>query len=250
MLALSEKDYQRGQKYIMSLPSTAALDDYVEMLKTFGYDPEDLEKLMELVDDRRVQLEPDEKAYAESIAYRLDKLDSYMSTPRSSDSDFFKDCAGKPPLFGNKDKWRERYENAPLVYAAVVQANTALFNPGNDYLPAVFVIATDDAHRYDKDYLSELAKNIHALKNSAEVPDDCKNLIATLRNDKSIFCWKVGSSIAGGADAWCFTMNIEQKNLPNKCISPEKIVPLLLTDTELKDNVVATLKQIPAKYFD
>jgi hypothetical protein len=257
MMTLSEKDFQRGQKYVNSLNTLAALDDYMETLKSYGYGPEDFERLMGLVNDRRTQLAPGEAAFTEankarfaSYSYNLARLDPFKSTPRSADTDFFKDCAGRPPLIGNKNKWRERYTNAPLVYAAVVQANTALYEPGNDYLPAVFVIATDDAHRYDTEYLSELANKIYGLKNSADVPNDCRNLIATLRDDQSVFCWKIGTSIAGNADTWCFTHNMEQKYLPHQCIPPEKIVPFLLTDTALKDNVVVTVKQIPAKYFN
>jgi len=57
-----------------------------------------------------------------SNRYNLDKLNSYKLLPRSTDSQFFKDFAGKPPFFG-KDKWSQKYASAPLLYAAVVQAN-------------------------------------------------------------------------------------------------------------------------------
>ena len=74
-------------------------------------------------------------------------------------------------------------------------------------------------------------------------------MIATLRDSQSIFCFKVGGSIAEGADAWCFTQNIDPTQLPHKCLSQEGIVPLLLTGT-VKENYSPSLKQIPAKYFE
>ena len=95
-----------------------------------------------------------EQRKATAVPTDLNKLTSYRSTPRSTESEFFKDVAGKAPLFG-KDKWREKFATAPLLYGAVVQANSGLWLPGReDDLPAVFVFALDRTHIYDVEFLT------------------------------------------------------------------------------------------------
>ena len=92
-----------------------------------------------------VQEEADKAAFADrrkaaAVPTDLNKLTPYRSTPRSAESCFFRDVAGKAPFFG-REKWREKYANAPMVYGAVVQANSDLWLPGTgEYLPEVFVL--------------------------------------------------------------------------------------------------------------
>ena len=63
------------------------------------------------------QEEADGAAFAEqrkatAVPTDLNRLTPYRSTPRSTESGFFRDVAGKAPLFG-KDKWRGKFANAP-----------------------------------------------------------------------------------------------------------------------------------------
>lgn len=180
-----------------------------------------------------------------SASIHLEKLDAYKSVPRSADSQFFKDVAGKPPLFG-KDKWRSKFENAELVYAAVVQANSDLWSPGTEYLPAVIVYTSDSTLRYDTKWLTEMAEKISGLKNSREIPADCKEFIKTFKDDQSIFKFKVGTSITGNVDVWCETLNFEQSDLPNNCLPPNGILPFLLY---INGEDVMGPFEIPAKYY-
>ena len=107
-----------------------------------------------------------EQRKATAVPTDLNKLTSYRSTPRSTESEFFKDVAGKAPLFG-KDKWREKFATAPLLYGAVVQANSGLWLPGReDDLPAVFVFALDRTHIYDIEWLTATAEKISEMKES------------------------------------------------------------------------------------
>lgn len=130
MKELSEKDYQRAKKGIAWLPNLSAVEDYEKQLKSWGY--EGNERLLALINERKAQLGAQEEADAArraSYVYYLEKLDVCKAVPRSDASDFFKDCAGRPPLFG-KEKWKAKYAHAPIVYCAVVQANNALWEPG------------------------------------------------------------------------------------------------------------------------
>jgi hypothetical protein len=265
-LKLTEKDYQRGKEYIDKLSSLRELTAYEKLLYEWNYSEEDRGRLMALVNARRPGLEAKDKvSYAKleaaatalaekeavrraAFVYHLEKLKPYLAMPRDTESEFFKDHAGFRPFWG-REKWRDKYANAPIVYGAVVQANDRLREPGDDYLPAVFVIALDDLHRNDITFLGGLADKIADLRDSNKVPDDCRKMIATLRDHQSTFCFPVGASIAHGADAWCFTYIVTQKWLPHQCLSQEGIVPFLLT-SPVKENRSPLCIQISAKYFD
>lgn len=179
----------------------------------------------------------------------LDKLNPYAHTPRSMDTPFFKAVAGNAPwLF--KDRWKRKYTEAPLIYAAVVQANTDLWMPGdNDYYPAVFVFALDEKHIRNKEWLREQASIIHDLKDADRLPDDCRKLIETLRDDTSEFCFRIGRSICGEADAWCATYKFDKQTaLPRKALPSDGIVPFLLKSAPVVNQFV-DFKLIPADFY-
>ncbi|MDR0840645.1 MAG: hypothetical protein LBN26_04575 [Christensenellaceae bacterium] len=193
----------------------------------------------------------------------LERLAPYAETPRDVNDDFMRACAGKPPLVG-RVKWEEKYMSAPLVYGAVVEANGWLWKPIDwDYGPAgaaqgkpspsakvgaVFIIALDE-HMRDAAYLTDVAEKVAALKNSAEVPKDMKDLIAHLKNSTSRFSFPVGESIAPGGRTWCVTYTFEgAKALPKTFLPNDKIVPFLLTQ-EPKVNRDTELTVIAAPYY-
>lgn len=190
-----------------------------------------------------------EQRKATAVAVDLAKLTSYRGTPRNTESEFFKDVAGKAPLFG-KDKWKEKVSTAPLVYAAIVQANSDLWLPGNnEYYPAVFVFALDGAHIYDVEWLNEVAKKISDMKESTQVPVDCKEFMDILRDDQSEFCFPLAFSLVGNAEAWCVTYKFDKQSiLPGNRLPEDGIVPFLL-DEKPKKQIPIQLRPIPGKYY-
>ncbi|MEY8295350.1 hypothetical protein AAK943_00145 [Emergencia timonensis] len=190
-----------------------------------------------------------EQRKATAVPTDLNKLTSYRSTPRSTESEFFKDVAGKAPLFG-KDKWREKFATAPLLYGAVVQANSGLWLPGReDDLPAVFVFALDRTHIYDVEWLTATAEKISEMKESPNVPADCREFIDILRDDQSQFCFPLGPSLSDGAEAWCVTYQFgKQTILPGNRLPEDGIVPFLL-EAQPKKQLPIQLAVIPGKYY-
>ena len=68
----------------------------------------------------------DEEEEAFDNPTRLDRLKPYLQTPRDMETSFFRAVAGNAPwLF--KDRWKKKYTESPVIYAAVVQANSALW---------------------------------------------------------------------------------------------------------------------------
>lgn len=207
-------------------------------------------KRAELADQEKA----DEAAFAEqrratAVLTDLGRLAPYSGTPRSTDTDFFKEAAGKAPLFG-KDKWKEKFANAPLVYGAVVQANSELWSPGNgEFLPAVLVFALDSAHIHDVEWLTAAAEKISEMKDSDAVPADCREFIDILRDDQSEFCFPLGASVSGGADAWCVTYKFEKQTiLPGNRLPEDGVVPFLL-EAQPKKQMPIQLCPIPGRYY-
>jgi hypothetical protein len=179
----------------------------------------------------------------------LERLDGFVAVPRSADTQFIQDVAGKLPLFG-KDKVLNKLAAAPLLYGAVVQAHHALFKSGNyQNLGSVIVISLAQSHMRDVSYLSDISARIAELKSAPAVPEDMKKLIADLRKDTGYFCHKVASSVSPDNETWCATFTIEsQAILPMNRITDEKIIPFLLKETP-QENQFIQLAIIPGKYY-
>ena len=190
-----------------------------------------------------------ERRRATAVPTDLDRLLPYRSTPRSTESGFFKDTAGKPPIFG-REKWKERLANAPLIYGMAVQANSGLWLPGRgEFLPAVFVFALDSAHIYNTDWLAETAKAISEMKEKEPVPADCREFIEVLRDDQSEFCFPLGSTLVGGADAWCVTYKFDRQTiLPGNRLPEDGVMPFLLEARPQKQIPIQMLP-VPGKYY-
>ena len=88
------------------------------------------------------QEEADEAAFAEqrqatAVPTDLNKLTPYRATPRSTESGFSGTWPEKRPSFG-KDKWREKFANAPRFMARWYRPTVIYGLPGTEeYLPAV-----------------------------------------------------------------------------------------------------------------
>ena len=219
------------------------IDDDIAKLEAQGCDVSGLRNRPPVPED------DDEEEEAFDNPTRLDRLKPYLQTPRDMETPFFRAVAGNAPwLF--KDRWKKKYTESPVIYAAVVQANSALWRPGdNDYYPAVFVFALDKKHIHDVEWLSQMAEKISELSDSPTVPDDCRKLINTLRDSQSEFCFRIGKSVSGDADAWCATYKFDKQSaLPRKALPSDGIVPFLLKANPVENQFV-DFKLIPSELY-
>jgi len=216
--------------------------EQIEEMERQGCDVADVRKRFE---DKIAAKEAVKRQNAESMS--LEKLNEYKATPRSLESEFMKDVfeIAKP-----SSKRKEKMANAPIVYGAVVQAHYLLFEPGNnERMGVVFVFAMDEKHMYDQEWLRETAEKISAMKESGLVPEDNQKFIKTLRDDQSMFCFKLGASLSGDADAWCATYAWpKQSYLPMSFIPESKVLPFILVDYP-EFNSFAEIEIIPSKYY-
>ena len=78
---------------------------------------------------------------------------------------------------------------------------------------------------------------------------DCQQFIHILRDDQSDFCFPLGTSLAGGADAWCVTYKFDKQTiLPGSRLPEDGIVPFLL-EAKPKKQIPIQLAAIPGKYY-
>lgn len=183
-------------------------------------------------------------------ALDMERLTPYLNAvPRDLESEFVKDAVAFNHLPSKKIK---RLADAPIVYASVVQAHYALYEPGavdEQGYGVVFCFALDEKHKYDTVWLRELAGKISEMKESSSVPSDCAKFIKTLRDDQSIFCFKLGESLCGDADAWCATHPVYfPSRLPLGYLPATKILPMLLIEKP-EVNQPIELRPIPFKYY-
>jgi len=196
----------------------ALTDEAIEKMKSEGHDVEGLYKSREAARQRQ-------KEKMTNIVH-LERLDEHKKIPRDPKSTFVKKA-----VKGNK----KVVAAAPLVYGAVVQAQNTLWEPFKNYNSGTVIVFTlDERYQYDTAYLTEMAHKISASKKD-ETNADTKTLRDNLVNTRSVFCNKVGQSIAGDVELWCCTYFIKNtKLLPKMFIPNDRILPFLVMD-ELKE---------------
>lgn len=216
----------------------------IEAMEKKGIDTTDLRKKYEARKARAIAAKE-----ALLAALDFDKLDEYKAIPRVQDSEFVQDVM---KLNDWSKKYTEVVANAPLFYAAIVQANSSLWTSGDgEYVGTVVVFSPDPQYTYNSEWLTSLAKRVSEMKESNSVPDDCSQFIKKLRNDKSEFFLKLGNSLTDGVEAWATVFLVkDQKALPKSCLPANRMLPILIPyKLEELSSGTPRLEQIPAKYY-
>lgn len=178
------------------------------------------------------------------------KLDKFIACPRELEGEF-KEIAGNPPLFGiiGRAEWETEMKNAPLIYASVIQANSALYKPGNEmYLSAVLLFAEDEAHLRNMEWLKKTTEKIHELAENEDVPAGAETFLSALEDDEGGFCIRLPECLSDGATAWCVVYKFaRQTDLPNTYLPHDNIIPMFLKSARYA--YTGGLVMIPAKYY-
>lgn len=224
------------------------IDDVgLENLKKQGYD-------LDPVFAVREKYYKDLAAYREATKPNVDfkKLDAYAMVPRDLGTPFVKSTVGSGPWLFGKTAWKERIANAPLVYAAIVQANSDLWMPGDeDMLPMVLVFSLNPQYVRNREWLTALAEKVYAIVDGEGTVAESAEAIRAIQEDQNYFCFPLGSDVTGeeNAQAWCATFMVEsRKKLPNTRLPEEKILPFLLEATP-KKGYTPKLRLIASEWY-
>lgn len=163
------------------------------------------------------------------------KWESLIATPRPLTDELTK-IQSRPFGFLRKavKKWENEMANAPLVFAAVVQANSVLFDPKEStWAPAVLLYTTDPARSRDGEWLRQVADRCAALRERRTGDRREDGLGFLLNEEESNFDIEVPPTLTGGVTVKIFTTFVDPDNLPGRAIPPHRILAGLAREKEL-----------------
>jgi hypothetical protein len=113
---------------------------------------------------------------------------------------------------------RRAITEGPLVYARVVQADAALYEPGDAVLPARVVYSADAARRFDGAWLQAVGQRLQALARQDAPPPEHAAAWAVLREPSRVETVRLGRELAGEAEVYLSVVAVDQRRLPGRRI--------------------------------
>lgn len=111
---------------------------------------------------------------------------------------------------------RRAIVEGPLVYGRVVQADAALYEPGDAVLPARVVYVAEPSRRFDAVRLRAIGGKLQALaRQDAPAPEHAAAW-AVLREPSRVETVRLATSLAGEADAYLSVVTVDQRRLPGR----------------------------------
>ena len=229
-------------------------DERLDELEAQGYDVSEYRKAKQNARSAKNAMQ-EEIRNAHENCTNLSKLEPYMKTPRSIESEFFKAVAGKAPWFG-KDKWRRKYSEGPIVYRGVVAAQSELYKPsdkGEDAFYAITIVAVDKAHQCNEEWMERVIKQLQDMQaGKVAIPSDCAELVDMMNEVDNEGDWRsgmLGMSISEGAEAHYRKDVLYRKNLPNGFLPTNGIVPQICTNFPVKESHSPLTANIPVQFY-
>ena len=225
-------------------------DERLDELEAQGYDVSEYRKAKQDVRTARNAAQEEIRNGHENCT-NLSKLEPYMKTPRSAESEFFKSVAGKAPWFG-KDKWRRKYCEGPIVYRGVVTAQSELYKPGHkgdEAFYAITIVAVDKEHQCNEEWMQRVIKQLQDMQaGKVAVPSDCAELVDVM-NEVDWRSGMLGMSIAEGAEAHYRKDVLYRKDLPNGFLPTNGIIPQVCTNFPVKKSHSPLTANIPTQFY-
>ena len=114
----------------------------------------------------------------------------------------------------------------------LVQANNALFEPGDQDLPALVLVSPDDRTAEDEAYMTDLAGRVMALK-EVECDDEDDAFVSRLTTDELYRTGKVDRlprSFTGSREVYAAHIFIYRDDLPGKRLRGPRVDCLIVWD--------------------
>lgn len=175
---------------------------------------------------------------------QLDRLNPYIQTPRSSESEFFRKMAGKAPWLG-KNEWMRRYTEGNIVYAGIISAPSEAWKGvkhEHEAFYAVAVHALDSEHMYDVEWLQRMMRKFRNMcEGKEQVASGCEEIVNLAERED---CWttvKLSGELVEGAEVEVKKLVIYYKKLPKGYLPSDGIVPHFYWE--------GTIKIIPSEWY-
>jgi hypothetical protein len=160
----------------------------------------------------------------------LDRIERLARTPRVLDESV--DKIRERPMFFMRAAvrtWECEMRTAPLVFAYVVSAESALFEVGDGGTGrAVLLHSREPGYSRNARWLGELSERLWALRMARAIPDRAVLELATmLVDDQSEFSLPVPLSLTQLVLAHLSTQTLNAALLPDACIPHDRVIPAL-----------------------
>jgi hypothetical protein len=162
-------------------------------------------------------------------AIRFQKLAPLVNVPRPL-SPALEQITGKPFFFlpWAVSSWKERMQHAPLVAAAVVQTNGALYSRETaSFSPAVLCFSI--AHGLSEQAARQLAAMLVAIRDG-EMPDPSGGRVRANLSDHASSFFEALPELGHGA-FWATTY-VDPERLPDGCLPADGVLPALVHPPE------------------
>lgn len=163
------------------------------------------------------------------------KMAALEATPRTI-TDNLKKIRSKPFffLFKAAKQWEKDLTSNPVLNAAVVQANTCLYDANeSSWAPAVMLYTTDQIKSKDKAWLQSIVEKVLTLKTSGTGNKKVDMIGAYLVAEESSFDVQIPVEFTDGVPVRIFDTYIDPENLPGRAIPESGILPAMEVCNEL-----------------
>lgn len=158
---------------------------------------------------------------------RFEKLTPLAALPRPI-SPLLEQITSKPFFFlpWAVSSWKQRMQHAPLVAAAVVQANRALYSPDTACFAPAVLCFTLGSRALAEDAARQLAGLLLAIRDGQAVDPSGGSIGARLSDASSSFYEALPPAFGEGA-FWA-THYVDPDRLPNGCLPSDGVLPALV----------------------
>lgn len=133
---------------------------------------------------------------------------------------------------------RRFYTEGKVAAGALVQANTLLFEKGDESCPANYIYSTDPYYLEYPGDLLELARALFTTKGEQGYHPSIQRLADLLEDEmERIFAYKLPRNITEGRDVYFTIVMVDRDHLPNGLIEVP-VSPMLVLENERPDAVL------------
>lgn len=118
---------------------------------------------------------------------------------------------------------RKAITEGPLVYGRVVQADPALYEPGDAVLPARVVYVAEPSRRFDAAYLQALGQKLQALARQDAPAPELAAAWAVLREPSRVETVRLATSLSPEVTAYLSVVSVDQRRLPGRRIDDGRV---------------------------
>ncbi|MFV0565093.1 MAG: hypothetical protein ACK5NB_04575 [Flavobacteriaceae bacterium] len=213
----------------------------------------------------RFTMEKVDDAYIENKT-NLSKLEAIQADVNNPKSQLVKNTIGGEPLLFGKAKWQSNVANAKIIYAAVVQADSQLWEKiTSDITPALilYVYSTNPKYAKNISVIKQVSKHLNDFRKMKEIDQNkySKNMVK-LYNDLNdpqsrphfVLDETILNDLGIEPDAdirIVFDYIYDNTPLPNKRLPSDGIIPFAWFRglQSVKDGFGYSTRMVPAKYY-